>query len=96
VDARGEAERDAASPRSAGSDAAAPRSAGSDRRTEAEGEGEGEPLGRKAHRRAPYPTPSLPGAPDPTAGPRPRERGEGESPGRGAHRRIDGGDGEEE
>jgi hypothetical protein len=39
--------------------------------------------------------PPLPGAPDPIAVPRPRERG-GESPGRGAHRRIDGGDEEEE
>jgi hypothetical protein len=39
-------------------------------------------------------TPPLPGAPDPTAVPRLRERGE--LPGRGAHRRIDGDDGEEE
>jgi hypothetical protein len=41
VDARGEAERDAA----------APRSAGSDCRTEAEGEGGGRVVGEGAHRR---------------------------------------------
>jgi hypothetical protein len=48
---------------------------------------------RGARRSATLP---LPVAPDPTAGPRPRERGRESRRGGRAHRRIEGGDGKEE